>query len=59
MVKSAILPAAALVPLATAALYPGVTTDNHTCILSTLRRRQFDKKNLNATSQEHGLTISF
>ncbi|KAJ4164598.1 hypothetical protein LMH87_006266 [Akanthomyces muscarius] len=34
MVKSAILPAAALVPLAAAALYPGVTTDNHTCVLS-------------------------
>lgn len=37
MVKSAILPAAALVPLAAAALYPGVTTDNHTCVLSAPR----------------------
>lgn len=36
MVNSALLPAAVLVPLAAAALYPGVTTDNHTCVLSTL-----------------------
>lgn len=34
MVKSLVLPVAALLPLATAALYPGVTSDNHTCVLS-------------------------